>query len=80
MIGAILGVIAGGFTLEAVVAGGVSGLASTGLNQAFKQALGLNVRSDIELTESDAIDEMVAAMDDEDDSEDEDETDENMEA
>lgn len=65
VIGAICGAIVNGLTFEAIVTGAVSGLASTGLNQAFKQALGLNVRADIELSEDDAIDEMIAAEEDE---------------
>lgn len=51
VIGVISGVICSGFCYDAVVSGAVSGLAAVGLNQAFKQALGLNVRADIELTE-----------------------------
>ena len=51
VIGAVSGVIVSGATFEAVVSGAVSGLAAVGLNQAFKQALGLNVRPDIETTE-----------------------------
>lgn len=56
VIGVISGVICSGFCYEAVVSGAVSGLAAVGLNQAFKQALGLNVRADIEMTDSEALD------------------------
>lgn len=42
-LGAVLGcVAAGGVSLENVVYGAVTGLASTGLHQAFSQLLGLN--------------------------------------
>lgn len=51
VVGIVSGIVVGGFNYEAIVSGAVSGLASVGLNQAFKQALGLNVRADIELTE-----------------------------
>ena len=40
--GAILGVATSGLTIEAVIYGAVSGLASTGLHQAFTRALGLD--------------------------------------
>lgn len=56
VIGIISGVVCSGFCYEAVVSGAVSGLAAVGLNQAFKQALGLNVRADIEMTDADALD------------------------
>ncbi len=56
VIGVISGVICSGFCYEAVVSGAVSGLAAVGLNQAFKQALGLNIRADIEMTDSEALD------------------------
>lgn len=39
ILGAVLGVLINGFTLEAVVAGAVTGLASTGLHQLFKQLI-----------------------------------------
>lgn len=55
-VGAISGVVVSGFNFTAIVSGAVSGLAAVGLNQAFKQALGLNVRQDIELTEDAVID------------------------
>ncbi len=51
IIGAASGVIVSGFSYAGIVSGAVSGLAAVGLNQAFKQALGLNVRPDIELTD-----------------------------
>ena len=40
--GAILGVPTSGLSIEAVIYGAVSGLASTGLHQAFTRALGLD--------------------------------------
>lgn len=55
VVGVISGIVVGGLNYEAIVSGAVSGLAAVGLNQAFKQALGLNVRSDIEMTEEEAI-------------------------
>lgn len=55
VVGAVSGVIVGGPTFDSVVGGAVSGLASVGLNQAFKQALGLNVRADIELTDKEVL-------------------------
>lgn len=39
ILGAVLGVIINGFTLEGIVAGAVTGLASTGLHQLFKQLI-----------------------------------------
>ena len=51
IIGAVSGVVVSGFNYSGLVSGAVSGLAAVGLNQAFKQALGLNVRPDIELTD-----------------------------
>ena len=39
VLGSILGVITNGMTLEAIVYGAVSGLASTGLHQVFTQLL-----------------------------------------
>ena len=65
VVGAVSGVIVGGLTFDSVVGGAVSGLASVGLNQAFKQALGLNVRADIELTEDEVIDSELDAEDEE---------------
>lgn len=54
-VGAISGVVVSGFNFTAIVSGAVSGLAAVGLNQAFKQALGLNVRPNIEMTEDEVI-------------------------
>lgn len=51
IIGAVSGVVVSGFNFSGIVSGAVSGLAAVGLNQVFKQALGLNVRPDIELTD-----------------------------
>ena len=42
VLGAILGVVTSGLTIEAVIYGAVSGLASTGLHQAFTKVLGLD--------------------------------------
>lgn len=41
VLGAVLGVLTNGMTLEAIVYGAVSGLASTGLHQAFTQLLNI---------------------------------------
>ena len=41
LLGAVLGVMGNGLTLEAIVYGAVSGLASTGLHQAFTQLLNI---------------------------------------
>lgn len=41
VLGAVLGVIIGGFGVEPIIYGAVSGLASTGLHQAFTRVLGL---------------------------------------
>ena len=41
VLGAILGVLTNGLTLEAIVYGAVSGLASTGLHQVFTQLLNI---------------------------------------
>ena len=41
VLGAIMGILANGMTLEAIVYGAVSGLASTGLHQAFTQLLNI---------------------------------------
>lgn len=54
-VGAISGVVVSGLNFTAIVSGAVSGLAAVGLNQAFKQALGLNVRPDIEMTEDEVL-------------------------
>lgn len=42
VLGAILGVVTSGLSVEAVIYGAVSGLASTGLHQAFTRVLGLD--------------------------------------
>lgn len=42
VLGAVLGVVANGLTLEAIVYGAVSGLASTGLHQVFTQLLNID--------------------------------------
>ena len=44
LLGAVLGVLANGLALEAIVYGAVSGLASTGLHQVFTQLL--NIKED----------------------------------
>ena len=41
VLGAILGIFTNGMTLEAIVYGAVSGLASTGLHQVFTQLLNI---------------------------------------
>lgn len=41
ILGAILGGVIQGFTVEAIIMGAVSGLASTGLNQVFRKTLNL---------------------------------------
>ena len=42
VLGAILGFLTNGLTLETIVYGAVSGLASTGLHQVFTQLLNIN--------------------------------------
>lgn len=64
-VGAISGVVVSGLNFTAIVSGAVSGLAAVGLNQAFKQALGLNVRPDIEMTEDEVIDNELDEEDEE---------------
>ena len=64
-VGAISGVVVSGFNFTAIVSGAVSGLAAVGLNQAFKQALGLNVRPNIEMTEDEVIDHELDKEDEE---------------
>lgn len=54
-VGIVSGIVVSGLNYTAIVSGAVSGLAAVGLNQAFKQALGLNVRPDIEMTEVEAL-------------------------
>ena len=61
-----------GITFDSVVYGAVSGLASVGLNQAFQQALGLNVRPNIEMTDDEVQDFELAEEEDEADEEGED--------
>ena len=39
VLGAVIGVLINGLNLEAIVAGAVTGLASTGLHQLFKQLI-----------------------------------------
>ena len=41
VLGAVLGILTKGMTLEAIVYGAVSGLASTGLHQVFTQLLNI---------------------------------------
>ena len=49
LLGAVLGCVASGsISLESIVAGAVTGLASTGLHQVFKQLLGLGNNDAIE--------------------------------
>lgn len=72
VIGIICGIAVTGMTFDAVVFGAVSGLASVGLNQSFQQALGLNVRPNIELSEDDVQDYELAEEEDEADEEGED--------
>jgi hypothetical protein len=58
VVGAVLGCVAnGGITLDGVVAGAVTGLASTGLHQAFKQLLKLDAP---ESTEQSCVDRETA--------------------
>jgi hypothetical protein len=42
VLGAVLGILTNGLTLEAIVYGAVSGLASTGLHQVFTQLLNID--------------------------------------
>lgn len=46
VLGAILGVVTSGLSIEAVIYGAVSGLASTGLHQAFTRVLGLDKKGE----------------------------------
>ena len=46
VLGAVLGVVTSGMSIEAVIYGAVSGLASTGLHQAFTRALGLDKKEE----------------------------------
>ena len=65
-----------GTNFDAIVFGAVSGLASVGLNQSFQQALGLNVRPNIELTDDEVQDYELAEEEDEAEDEEEGEADE----
>ena len=47
VLGAILGVVTSGLTIEAVIYGAISGLASTGLHQAFTRVLGLDKEGEL---------------------------------
>ena len=76
IIGTICGIAIAGMTFDGVVFGAVSGLASVGLNQSFQQALGLNVRPNIELTEEEVQDFELAEEEDEAEDEEEGEYDE----
>lgn len=61
ILGAVLACINGGVTLSVIAAGLVTGLASTGLHQVFKQILGLGdteaAGESLETTEDDMMDE-----------------------
>ena len=72
VVGIVCGIVVDGLTFTAVVSGAVSGLAAVGLNQAFKQALGMNVRPNIETTEEEVQDYELAEEEDEADEEGED--------
>ena len=65
-----------GTNFDAIVFGAVSGLASVGLNQSFQQALGLNVRPNIEITDDEVQDYELAEEEDEAEDEEEGEADE----
>ena len=65
-----------GANFDAIVFGAVSGLASVGLNQSFQQALGLNVRPNIEITDDEVQDYELAEEEDEAEDEEEGEADE----
>jgi hypothetical protein len=69
IVGIVCGIATTGMTFDAVVVGAVSGLASVGLNQSFQQALGLNVRPNIELTDDEVQDYELAEEEDEVDEE-----------
>ena len=69
IIGIICGIATTGMTFDVVVFGAVSGLASVGLNQSFQQALGLNVRPNIEMTDDEVQDFELAEEEDEADEE-----------
>lgn len=69
VVGIVCGLAYNGASFDSAVYGAVSGLASVGLNQAFQQALGLNVRPNIELTEGEVQDYELAEEEDEADEE-----------
>ena len=75
VIGIICGMVTSGMNFDAIVFGAVSGLASVGLNQSFQQALGLNVRPNIEMTEDEVIDHELDNEDEEEEYVDDDEED-----
>ena len=76
VIGIICGMVTSGMNFDAIVFGAVSGLASVGLNQSFQQAMGLNVRPNIELTDDEVQDYELAEEEDEAEDEEEGEADE----
>lgn len=56
LLGAILGCVASGsISLESIVAGSVTGLASTGLHQVFKQLLNLGSNESAEKKQYDSV-------------------------
>lgn len=56
LLGAVLGCVAGGsISLESIVAGAVTGLASTGLHQVFKQLLNLGAEASTEKIQYDEV-------------------------
>ena len=69
IIGIICGIATTGMTFDGAVFGAVSGLASVGLNQSFQQALRLNVRPNIEMTDDEVQDFELAEEEDEEDEE-----------
>lgn len=46
VLGAVLGAILQGLSVESIVAGALSGLVATGLHQAFKQLIGTSTEED----------------------------------
>lgn len=68
VLGAVLGCITQGVTLEAIVAGAVTGLASTGLHQAFKQLVE-NAGKDGEAEDETAVDKELTGEESADDAE-----------
>lgn len=69
VVGIVCGLAYNGVSFDSAVYGAVSGLASVGLNQAFQQALGLNVRPNIEMTDDEVQDFELAEEEDEADEE-----------